>query len=255
MAASLGRRGPRLGGRPLQALLLDLDDTILDDGGSLQASWDLATERLLAAHPDLPRERLVAELDRTKDWFWSDPERNRAGRLDLVRARSEILLRTLRAFDREDAALARAAAEALTAYREQRLRLLPGALEALARLRALAPAMALVTNGARHPQRAKIVRFELEGFFDHIQVEGEFGVGKPEPEAYENVLRTLGVAAEASCMVGDNFEADVLGAQRVGIHAVWIDKRGVGRPPGAGLREHWTIRRLQELVDRLEREE
>jgi putative hydrolase of the HAD superfamily len=252
MAASLGGGRAWLAGRPLTALLLDLDDTILDDGAAYDESWQLAIDHLLERHPDLPREELAAELDRLKDWYWSDPVRHRTGRLDLVGARSEILSRALDAFGRTDAELARAASEALSELRERSLRLLPGAREALVRLRELVPTMALLTNGAQRPQRAKIVRFDLEGFFDHIQVEGEFGVGKPEAAAYRNVLGTLGVGPEECLMVGDNFEADVLGAQRVGIHAAWVDKKRVGRPPRPALREHWTIRDLQELVGRLD---
>lgn len=245
----------RLAGRPLSALLLDLDDTILDDSAGFQESWDLAVDRILAGHPGIARAALVAEVDRAKDWFWGDPERHRSGRQDLVGARTAILVRALEVFGPADAALAREASEVATELRDRHQRFLPGALEALSRLREIVPALALVTNGAERPQRAKIVRFELEPFFDHIQVEGEFGVGKPEPAAYRNVLRCLGVAPEECLMVGDNFEADVLGAQGVGLHAAWVDKRRVGAPPARAPRPHWTIQHIQELVDRLLREE
>jgi putative hydrolase of the HAD superfamily len=113
------------------------------------------------------------------------------------------------------------------------------------------PRLALVTNGATRPQRAKIERFELESWFDHIQVEGEFGLGKPEPEVYRHVAASLEVRPEGCLMVGDNFRCDVLGSLAVGMHAAWIDVEGVGTPPREAPRAHATVRSLVELAELL----
>lgn len=236
----------------LDALLLDLDDTILDDSSGYQAAWDAAVDGVLRAHPELERAAFVAELERVKVWFWSDPERNRRGRLDLLATRTRILSRALESLGIAGSEAAEPAARAHTEVRDRSQRLLPGAWEALEALRERVPALALVTNGAREPQRAKIERFGLAGFFDHIQVEGEFGLGKPEPGVYAHVLSVLDARPGRCLMVGDNFEADVLGAQRAGLHAAWVDKRGVGRPPRPGLRAHWTLRHIRELVERID---
>ena len=91
--------------------------------------------------------------------------------------------------------------------------------------------MALVTNGAAAPQRAKIERFALAAFFDHIQVEGEFGAGKPDRRVYEHVLERLGAAPHESMMVGDNFVCDVIGPLALGMQAAWVDVSGMGRSP------------------------
>jgi len=242
-------------GRGIAALLLDLDDTILDDGAGFDEAWALAADLLVGGQPELERDAVFVEIDRARRWFWADPARHRRGRLDLAGARAEILAAVLERLGRPDPALAREAGLAYTELRERHQRFLPGARAAVERLRALVPAMALVTNGASAAQRAKIERFGLEAHFDHVQVEGEFGAGKPERAVYEHVLVSLGVRAEGCVMVGDNFEADVLGAQAVGIHAVWIDKRGLGVPPRPAPREHWTVRSLTALCDRLTRGE
>ena len=52
-------------------------------------------------------------------------------------------------------------------------------------------------------------------------------------------------------MVGDNFEADVIGALDAGAHAAWIDLDGVGRPPTEPPRPHASVRSLAELVELL----
>jgi len=240
---------PRLAN--LRALLLDLDDTILDDRSGLHAAWSATADFASERREGLSPEDLRAAISVVTEWFWSDPERERRGRLDLLAARREVIAGALARLDIVDADLAGRAACVYTRRREESECMMPGAGEALVRLRRALPHLALVTNGATRPQRAKIERFDLAGCFDHIQLEGEFGAGKPEPEVYRNVMRILGVDADACLMVGDNFRCDVVGALDAGMHAAWVDVVQSGEPPGAAPRPFATVASLAELADRL----
>jgi putative hydrolase of the HAD superfamily len=235
----------------LEVLCLDLDDTILDNRSSMAEAWRAVGELVADVHPDVPAERVVEGLGRSTRWFWSDPERTGRGRLDLPWARRRILEHVLAGLDRADPDLADRAAGLYTRLRDEGLRLHEGALEILGRCRARLPRLALVTNGATRVQRAKIVRFGLAGFFDHVQLEGEFGVGKPDRRVYENVLRVLDADPGRCLMVGDDYEADVLGALHAGLAAAWIDVAGRGAPPREPPRPHPTVRSLAELVERM----
>ena len=53
--------------------------------------------------------------------------------------------------------------------------------------------------------------------------------GKPAPAFFQAVLRDLGVSAEEAVMIGDDVEADVLGAADCGLHAVLV-QTGKYRP-------------------------
>ncbi len=233
----------------LDALLLDLDDTILDDTSGSAPAWKSTVAFLCARQPRLEPRRLLAAIRAELDWFWSDAERHRRGRLDLFGARLGVVERVLA---REaGSGLGPLAREALHHYEETRarsIRLLKGAAEALEALRASFPRLALLTNGASAPQRAKLERFGLASFFDHVQVEGEFGAGKPEPEAFHNVAAVLDVEAARCLMVGDDYGRDVLGALGVGMHAAWVDKRRRGAPPRPAPRPHATVASLAELA-------
>lgn len=235
----------------IDAVLLDLDDTILDGQMGLGEAWDTVGELIASAHRDLDPAGVRGTIAEVTEWFWSDPEREQRGRLDLLEARRTMLGCVLERLGRPDPVLAERAAQHYTVLREASHRLLEGALPALLRLRARFPRLALVTNGASVPQRAKIERFTLAGHFDHIQVEEEFGLGKPEPDVYHHVARVLAVDAKACLMVGDNYRADVLGALSAGMHAVWIDRDGREAPPVSPPRPHATVRNLTELADRL----
>ena len=109
--------------------------------------------------------------------------------------------------------------------------------------------LALITNGAAEEQRPKVTRFALAERFDHIQIEGEHGFGKPEERAYVHALAALGVAAKDAWIVGDNLDWEVIAPQRLGIHAIWYDPHGDGVPQGHAARPDRIIRRLSELVE------
>ena len=123
-------------------------------------------------------------------------------------------------------------ADRFTAYREEEMFVFPGAHDAIDELKARGVKLALVTNGAAGAQRAKVERFALSDRFDHIQIEGEHGFGKPEERAYLHAMQALGVTASETWMIGDNLEWEVVAPQRLGIYAIWIDVHGDGLPAG-----------------------
>ena len=210
----------------LRAILLDLDDTILDDEAGRMRAWELVVECVLDAHPALAAGAVHEAIMASTEWFWSDPERHRRGRLDLDAARAEIIEGGLSALGRRDPELAVLASRRHGEHREQSQRVLGGALRALQWLRSRFELTALVTNGASAPQRAKIERFGLTDYFDHIQVEGEFGRGKPDAAVYRHVFELLGVRPREALMVGDSISHDVEGALRLGMQAVLLARSG-----------------------------
>jgi len=243
------------------ALLLDMDDTILADSEGLKEAYRLVYERFADRFAPASVAALTAAKDEYNQWYWSDPERHRLGRLDLNGARQIILaesLRRLGVFDGAGEAAtgmrAALAKEMASAYGELRLassRPLPGAIEALARLRAGGMRLALITNGAASAQRRKIELHQLAPYFEVVIVEGEFGLGKPDPRVYQHALATLQLAPQQVWMVGDNLEWEVAAPQRLGIHGVWMDLAGVGLPPDSSIHPDHIIHSLTELVEAL----
>ena len=124
----------------------------------------------------------------------------------------------------------------------------PGAIEGLRGLRDLGIRLALITNGSSATQRAKIERFALAAYFDHIQIEGEMGFGKPEEQAYRHAMAALGAEPHETWIVGDHLEWEVAAPQRLGLHAVWCDAFGRGLPEGTTIRPDRIVRSLIELL-------
>ena len=82
--------------------------------------------------------------------------------------------------------------------------------------------LALITNGPSWTQRAKIDQLELPRWFEVIQVSEEFGVEKPHPDIFLDVMRRCDAPPSACVMIGDNPDADVRGAHACGMRAIWI---------------------------------
>jgi putative hydrolase of the HAD superfamily len=233
--------------RTPQALLLDMDDTILADSDSSDRCWQVVCQHFAPRLAGRKPEELFAAIRQYRDWFWSDPERHRQGRLDLCAARQEITAAALLRLGIHEYSLTSEIEQAYSAQREESSRPFPGALETLHWLRSRNVRLALLTNGSTHAQRRKIEKWGLAPFFDCMLIEGEFGVGKPDERVYLHALEKLRVAPTDAWMAGDNLEWDVATPQRLGIYGVWVEVAGTGVPESSPVRPNRSIRTLSEL--------
>lgn len=228
-----------------QAILFDLDGTIITWETPPGEVWKDLCRRY--APGTIGADRLLEAVDNVRDWYWSDPERHRAGRLDLPAARREIARMAFSRLGLDAPSLAEKIADAYTEEREQTSVLVPGAVATLELLRARSVRLALLTNGGSDMQRAKINKFGLAPLFDYIIIEGEFGCGKPDERIFLHALEKLHVRARDAWMVGDDLERDISPCGALGIYSVWVDGRGDGSP--GDVTPDRIIRNISELKD------
>ena len=233
-----------------RAMLIDMDDTILSAYGRPEIAWHhIAAEFAGEFAPLLPQQVAAAVLDSARQ-FWGAA--GAEWRLKLEEARRIVVGNGLAALAADGRAfpaeLAIRIADRFTAYRDEEMFIFPGAHDAIDEFKARGVKLALVTNGAAETQRAKVERFMLAHRFDHIQIEGEHGFGKPEERAYLHAMEALGVTAADTWMIGDNLEWEIVAPQRLGIYAIWIDVHGDGLPAGSPVRPDRIIRSLTELL-------
>jgi putative hydrolase of the HAD superfamily len=229
-------------------LLLDLDDTILDDSSARDRCWQETCDEAARRNSAVDAKRLRVELERVREEFWSDRDRHRAWRVRLADAYGEIVTESLAALGVEDRPLGLELGAMHHELRKAAIAPLEGAIDTLHAFRERDVTLGLITNGGSEGQREKIERFALAAHFAYIGIEGEVGHGKPHRVAYRTALDALGVAPSDCWMVGDNLEWDVAGAQAVGIRGIWLDKNGRGLPAGAGVVPDAIVRSIAELL-------
>jgi putative hydrolase of the HAD superfamily len=234
-----------------RAMLIDMDDTILSAYGRPDLAWNIVTAEFAGELTPLSSQQVAAAIVDSGRSFWS--KANAAWRLKLAEARHEVVRNGFAALAANGHAalsgdLAIRIADRFTDYREQQMFVFPGAHDAIDAFKARGVKLALVTNGAAGIQRAKVERFALTHRFDHIQIEGEHGFGKPDERAYRHAMQALGVTAAETWMIGDNLEWEVEAPQRLGIYAIWIDVHGQGLPENSPIQPDRIIRSLTELL-------
>ncbi len=226
----------------LEAVVFDLDDTLVFDEDTARAS--LRTVALsLGATSDIADDVILARADELWEagphieisdvlglvsWegFWSDLTGCHPS-MDGLRSwvpsfRREAWRRCLDDLGLDGQALAaRAEVEFVEAQRSGHSAI-PGAEELIRALAARGVRLGLLTNGPPDIQLTKVDSSGLSGHFHGVVMSGEVGLGKPDPAVFALVLDKLGVAPDRAVMVGDSWERDIVGGTRAGMHAVWI---------------------------------
>jgi putative hydrolase of the HAD superfamily len=108
----------------------------------------------------------------------------------------------------------------------------------------------LLTNGSPDLQQEKLDGMPtLIPYFDSIVISGNFGEGKPSSKLFEHAIAQIGITVAEGIMVGDKLTTDILGANRVGMTSVWINRHGVQR--NDEIIPTYEIRSLLELPELL----
>jgi len=102
----------------VKALLLDLDDTLLDYSGGVDQSWTEACSASCASAGIDPAVLVTAIAD-TRRWFWDDPERQRRERLNMLGAWQHIVEFALERLGQTTTGLAAAVARDYAARRRR----------------------------------------------------------------------------------------------------------------------------------------
>jgi len=230
-----------------RAIFFDLDDTILALNKSVNKCWQIVCKSF-ASQVDLGPEKLLAAIDKTRTWYWGDPDRHREGRLKLYAARREMVNLALQSLGINDTTAADSLADAYGVEMEKHMVPFPGARETLEHLKRGKVLLALLTNGASEIQRRKIDRFNLAPFFNIILVEEEMGFGKPDERVFLKALHHFGLSPDQAWMVGDDLERDIDGAQKAGIFSWWVDSKDGFSSRASEIKPDRTIKAIRELL-------
>jgi putative hydrolase of the HAD superfamily len=201
----------------MQSLLIDLDDTLLDD----RSATANAFAALMQAHAQVLRsddDSLLLEKWRAiANFHWSrfqnDEVTFQGQRRDRIR---QFLERQL-----TDSEADRAMQPYVREY-ERSWKLFPDVPDFLSRTKN--QPKVIVTNGQRDQQMQKI---HATGLFSHVVAvvtPSDCGHWKPRPEMFAAALRALNAPASSCMMIGDSIESDILPARALGMACFHVDR-------------------------------
>jgi putative hydrolase of the HAD superfamily len=206
----------------LRGVLLDLDDTLLDQRGAVRHAVDswlptlgvTPTAELHRLWVDLQEHHLIAWRERTAT-FSEQRRRRLRDFLPVIKipyAESEL-----------DGVF-----EGYLAAYQQAYALFDDVAGALDALADAGLATAVLTNGVIEQQNDKIRRVGLTGRLGPVFTAEGLGVAKPDPSAFALACAEWGLPPSAVLSVGDRHELDVRPARAAGLHAVHLDRRDEG---------------------------
>ena len=104
----------------------------------------------------------------------------------------------------------------------------------------------IITNGFEEVQHLKLHNSGIKKYFSTVTTSEEVGLKKPHPVIFETALMKASVASTQSVMIGDSLEADIIGAQKAGMHTLFFNYRNemVTAP-------HFAISELSEIKKHL----
>ncbi len=112
--------------------------------------------------------------------------------------------------------LAKAGFEVYFAARNE-VEFFPYALQQLEQLKQ-SYIMGALTNG-----NAELPLVGLDHLFDFALNAADVGIAKPAPDMFQQALQQMQLDPQAVIHIGDNPEADIFGAQNLGMHTIWVN--------------------------------
>lgn len=210
-----------MNGHPPVVVSFDLDETLWDFQPMMDGALDAAIAALRRRRPDIAWELTVAGLHELRDQVAAE----RAGSFEELRAES--FKRALAAHGVDDPGLAAWMVDVWMDARLSSVRVHSDVGPELDRLEAAGVVLGAITNG-----NFPFGRLPLAQRFAFVVHAERVGAAKPAPEPFRHALELAGGSADRWVHAGDDLESDVLGAQRAGLRAVWINRRGLALPGG-----------------------
>jgi 5'-nucleotidase len=211
---------------PLKAVLFDLDDTLFDHMHS-------SRQGLVAAikdHHNLQQAQLF-EVERLYTRLLDEYHiQVLQGKISLQQARFQRIQKLFEHYEVQAGKqqIEQAIAQYVAGYRLAR-QPVPGSIQLLQALHGRVH-IAVVTNNITAEQREKLQVCGLEPFVDTLITSEDVGAIKPDPAIFAIALQRIGCSAQEVVMLGDAWLADIIGAQRAGIRAVWLNRTGISCP-------------------------
>ncbi|HMR15106.1 MAG TPA: YjjG family noncanonical pyrimidine nucleotidase [Mariniflexile sp.] len=81
----------------------------------------------------------------------------------------------------------------------------------------------IISNGFEEVQSKKLVKSNILKYFKTVTNGEDIGIKKPHPQIFHLALEKAQTTVNKSIMIGDGYEADIVGAQNVGMEVIYFD--------------------------------
>ncbi len=223
-------------------LFIDLDDTI----------WDFQANSLICLkeiYRDYKYDEFYPTFEDYYDVFLPSNQNlwalYREGKIDRDELIVERILAPIREFGFDNPQYAIEVSDDYLERTTLQTSLVEGSIELLEYLKPRYK-MHILSNGFTEVQYKKIENSGLSSFFDKIILSEDAGINKPHPDIFTYALKQIGGTPTQTLMIGDSWDADIVGARNSNIDQIWFNPEGLTQN---GFKPTHTVSSLKEILN------
>lgn len=221
-------------------LFIDLDDTL----------WDIhrnGKECLEEIYRDYGYEEFYPTFEAYYDVYMPGNHHlwglYRQGDITKEKLIVERFLAPVREFGIDDPGYAKRLSDDFLERTTLKTRLIEGSLELLDYLKPKYR-MHILSNGFREVQFKKIENSGLKPYFDKVILSEDAQINKPHPDIFTYALKNTNSRRDQTMMIGDSWDADIVGARQSRIAQIWFNPEGMVPD---GFEPTYTVQTLEEI--------
>jgi putative hydrolase of the HAD superfamily len=204
-------------------LFFDIDRTMWDYEANLKEVLnDLVLKYKLGASGITVRS-FYTTFNKHNEQLWRLYREGEIGREFL---RYERFKRTLEELGLNNEKVTRQIAEDYLVITPTKTQIFPDATDTLLYLKKKY-ALHVITNGFNEVQFKKLINSGLDIFFTSIVTSDSAGYRKPDKRIFAHALSSVNAKKTQSLMIGDDWEADIMGAKKFGIDQVFYNPKQI----------------------------
>lgn len=205
-------------------LFFDLDRTLWDfERNSFETLRGLYSDLELAGLGIPSFEAFNSVYQRENAACWRAYQ---TGAMTKAVLRGERFRRTLAALDIDDQTLAQTMGSEYVARGPHQRHLMQGALEVLGELKTRGYPLHILTNGFKEVQHIKVENSGIGAYIEAVWTSDEIGHLKPARACFDGAIQGAGGRPEQAWMIGDDHDADILGAEAAGWRSIHFSPEG-----------------------------
>jgi putative hydrolase of the HAD superfamily len=192
----------------VKAVILDIDNTLMDFMRMKRAAVDAAADAMIDAGLTMGKEDLREKIF---EIYWKEG-------IEDQNIFDKVLMKE---FGKVDPKILAAGIIGYKRAKEGHFTLYPHVKMALTDILKMGVRMGVVSDAPRLSVWLRIVGLGLHHFFDHVVTFDDTGEKKPSPKPFEKILSLMKCEPAETIMVGDWAERDIKGAKALGMRTAW----------------------------------
>jgi putative hydrolase of the HAD superfamily len=209
----------------IKHIFFDLDNTLWDfDSNSKKTIFELIQEFNLSEKCSCLPESFYKTYLRVNEDLWKLYRKQAITKEEL---RSSRFTNTMLYFGYDDKKLGLMLEENYISRSPQQKMLVEDTIEILDYL-VQKYQLHIITNGFKEIQYIKLENCNIKKYFNNIFISEEIGVNKPDARIFEFAINHVSASKNEALMIGDDWDADVVGAQQFGMKSIYLNIKSIG---------------------------